>query len=354
MAAKKKGAAPKKTTPRKKGAPKRKKTAGKKVRMADELKKICIGILALVAVCMTGAMVADILVEPDPSPAPVQKADSPESHKKKTPPAPVTKAETKKPQAGLKEKGKIVYEVLEDLDRVQHPKPAPPAIPEDHLPRIALIIDDVGYDVRVARGMSRVDSHITFAILPFSPHGRELSRTLRRNGNEIMLHLPMEPIQYPKVNPGPGALLTSMPPDVLLEQLRKNIRDIGGISGVNNHMGSEMTRHSNQMNQIFTVLKKENLFFIDSRTSAESQCRASARLLQLPFGERDVFLDNRQEVGYIQIQLKKLLQRARKYGSAIGIGHAYKTTLKALETEVPKLKGKYHIVPASELVHVPG
>ena len=351
MTAKKKGA-PRKAAPRKtkkKTTPKGKKP----VRLADELKKIAIGILALVAVCMTGAMVADIFLPKTSTPPVSRETDPVAETARKTPSSP--KAENKTRKTGLmgKHAPKIVYEVFEDLDKVKHPTPPVKPAPVGDLPRIAVIIDDVGYDRQVALGMSRVDANITFAILPFSPHGRELSRQLRRRGNEIMLHLPMEPIQYPQVNPGPGALLSAMTPDELLGQLRKNLADVGGVSGVNNHMGSEMTRHSNQMNQIFTVLKAENMYFIDSRTSAETQCRASARLLQLPFGERDIFLDNRQEVEYTTGQFKKLLKRAQKYGSAIGIGHAYKTTLTMLEREVPKLKGEVVIVPAGALVHVP-
>ncbi|MCG8563669.1 MAG: divergent polysaccharide deacetylase family protein [Desulfobacterales bacterium] len=360
MTAKKKGKPAQKAAPRKKGGRSTKSKSTPPVRLADELKKIFIGVLALITVCMMGAMVADIFLKPKSVERPesartAQKTPAPRKAPSAEPQSPGSN-EVKKPMAGLMEKkqGQIVYEVLEDLDKVKHPKPVVPVKKPDHLPRIAVIIDDVGYDFNVAMGMSRVDRNITFAVLPFSPHGRELSRRLRQRGNEIMLHLPMEPIQYPKFDPGPGALLTEMSPDELLEQLRANLADVGGVAGVNNHMGSEMTRHSNQMNQIFTVLKAENLFFIDSRTSAESTCRASARLLQIPFGERDVFLDNRQEVPYTAGQFHKLLKRARKYGSAIGIGHAYKTTLKTLEQEVPKLQGKIHIVPASSLVHVPG
>nr|NJM03161.1 divergent polysaccharide deacetylase family protein [Desulfobacula sp.] len=125
------------------------------------------------------------------------------------------------------------------------------------------------------------------------------------------------------------------------------------IVGVNNHMGSELTTHADQMNQIFTILKKENLFFIDSRTSLKSQGQASARLLKLKFAHRDVFLDNRQETEYIAGQLRELVGTAKKNGSAIGIGHPYKATLLALSKELPKLKDKVEIVRASELTAIP-
>ncbi|MCK5838108.1 MAG: divergent polysaccharide deacetylase family protein, partial [Desulfobacula sp.] len=169
-----------------------------------------------------------------------------------------------------------------------------------------------------------------------------------------MLHLPMEPMGYPRVNPGPGAILSGMSPDLLLDQLRKDIQEVPYVVGVNNHMGSRLTSHSDQMNQIFTILKKERLFFVDSRTSSASQCEASARLFKLKFAHRDVFLDNLQETAYITGQIKKLIDLAKKHGSAIGIGHPYKATLKALSRELPKLKNTVDIVRASDLTAIPG
>ena len=169
-----------------------------------------------------------------------------------------------------------------------------------------------------------------------------------------MLHLPMEPMEYPQVNPGPGALLSKMTPDMLIEQLNKNIDNIPYIQGVNNHMGSRITADADKMNQIFTILKKKDLFFIDSRTAPNSQCRASARLLKIRFARRNVFLDNIQESEYISGQLQKLVKYAKSHGYAIGIGHPYKATLETLQKELPKLKAKIKIVRAKDLTSVAG
>ncbi|MCK5099820.1 MAG: divergent polysaccharide deacetylase family protein, partial [Desulfobacteraceae bacterium] len=225
---------------------------------------------------------------------------------------------------------------------------------KDHIPKIAIIIDDIGYDKKIALALCDLNSKITFSILPFAPFGKYVSEKLHEKGSQLMLHLPMEPVEYPDIDPGPGAILSIMPPDVLIDQLKKNIKAVPNIAGVNNHMGSKLTSHSDQMNQIFTILKKENLFFVDSRTSAESQCEASARLLNLKFARRNVFLDNFQNTKYIAEQLKKLVALAKKHGSAIGIGHPYKETLEALSKELPKLKNEVEIVRASVLTAVPG
>lgn len=327
----------------------------KKPGIVKEVKKILVGIAILVSVCLILAMIADLFFQPGR----VEKKDDrvqTQSAKPKIEPIQedISEAKTKKAVAGLKEKSDsaIKYEVLEDIDHTTIEKPIPPE--KVHMPRIAIIIDDIGYDKKIALALSDLNPDITFSILPFSPFGKVISEKLSAKGIQLMLHLPMEPIKYPDINPGPGALFFNMSPDVLIDQLRKDIKDIAHIVGVNNHMGSKLTSHSDQMNQIFTILKKENLFFIDSRTAAKSQCRASARLLRLKFAQRDVFLDNFQNTEYITGQLKKLVDLAKKHGSAIGIGHPYKATLETLSKELPKLKTKVKIVRASVLTAIPG
>ena len=169
-----------------------------------------------------------------------------------------------------------------------------------------------------------------------------------------MLHLPMEPVEYPDVNPGPGTLLTSMTPDELTHQLEKDLDAVPFITGVNNHMGSKMTAESSQMYQIFSILKKRGLYFVDSRTTAETLCKPSARLFQLPFAQRDVFLDHLVEGEFIRKQLKKLVRIAQRNGYAVGIGHPHSLTYQVLHEMLPDLQKKIRLVPVSEIVHPVG
>jgi polysaccharide deacetylase 2 family uncharacterized protein YibQ len=117
-------------------------------------------------------------------------------------------------------------------------------------------------------------------------------------------------------------------------------------------MGSKMTESSDQMNQIFTVLKKEGLFFIDSRTTPATLCRPSARLFRIPFGERDVFLDHVQKPEVIREQVLKLIQVAGQKGQAIGIAHPHAVTYEVLQQMLPEITRKVRLVPASEVVHL--
>ncbi len=330
----------------------------KKPPVLKEFKKILVGIAILVSLCLTVAMIADIFFQPGTA---VDKKKNlttlkkqQEKYKIKPVQEGISGVRIKKTVTGLKKKAEntIHYEVFEDVDQTLIEKKP---LPENgHIPQIVIIIDDIGYDKKIALALCDLDSNITFSVLPFAPFGKIISKQLHARGSQLMLHLPMEPVEYPEINPGPGAILSSMSPDTLLNQLKKNMKNVPYIVGVNNHMGSKITTHSDQMNQIFTILKRENLFFIDSRTAPESQCKASAKLLRLRFGQRDIFLDNFQNQEYITGQFEKLKALAIKHGSAIGIGHPYEATLHTLSRELPKLKNKIKIVRADRLVSIPG
>ena len=225
---------------------------------------------------------------------------------------------------------------------------------EGRQPRIAIIIDDLGHDRRQAAKFISLGDDLTLSILPYGAHQKDIAQKAHAKGCELMLHLPMEPDEYPIVNPGKGALLTSMTPDQLIDQLMADVEAVPHIRGVNNHMGSKLTAESAQMYQILSVLKKRKLYFIDSRTTDRTLCRPSARLLQVPFAARDVFIDNVQTHQAIRRQLEKLVLIAGSHGEAIGIGHPYQATYEILKEMLPELKKKVVLVPASKLVRIVG
>ncbi len=265
------------------------------------------------------------------------------------------KPESETPKYIIKENDGPTFEIYPEREIPPfEPSTKPSVDVVEAKPKVSIIIDDVGYDRRLANQFLDLDSVITFSILPNSPHCKRIAQAAHKRGVETMLHLPMEPIEYPNINPGPGALLTSMSPDILIMQLNVNLDSVPFINGVNNHMGSRMTKISTQMYQIFTILKKRDLFFIDSRTTSETLCRPSARLLQIPFAERDVFLDNILEPDAIRGQINVLIDTAYDQGEAIGIGHAHHITYEILYEAIEYLEKKVNLVPASKVVHVIG
>ena len=230
--------------------------------------------------------------------------------------------------------------------------PEPPPLKKP--PRVAIIIDDLGYDRQLAEKLIDLNAPFTVAVLPHSPHQEAIARRAHDRGLEVMLHLPMEPMEYPEINPGPGALLVSMGPDELLRVLAENLKAVPHIKGVNNHMGSRLTANSEPMYQVFSALKRHGLYFVDSRTTDESVCRPSARLFQIPFTQRDVFLDHAHDPASIRKQIRELVRIAQRKGEAVGIAHPHPATYTILKEELPALRQQVEIVPASRLVRVLG
>ncbi len=250
---------------------------------------------------------------------------------------------------------KPTFEVFPKKDIPVRKPLVPPAVKTTReRPKVAIIIDDLGHDPQTAQKFMDLDAVLTFSILPYGPYHRQIADAVYAKGFETMLHLPMEPVEYPHIDPGKGALLTAMTPDQLIERLNKNLEEVPHAKGVNNHMGSRMTTSSTQLYQIFTILKKRDLFFIDSRTTAETLCKPSARLFQLSFSERDVFLDNVQQAKAVRRQLDQLLQIAESHGEAIGIAHPYAVTVDVLREMLPEIRKKVDLVPASAVVHSAG
>lgn len=218
------------------------------------------------------------------------------------------------------------------------------------LPRICIIIDDIGFDKKNAYELSNMGINITLSVLPFTPFAKEIIKKASNSDTEFMVHIPMEPVEYPEIDPGPGALLSTMNPDEIIRNLKRDLDYLPFIKGVNNHMGSKLTANSDIMNQVFTIIKKRDLFFVDSLTNPESKCMGAARMFKVDFAKRDVFLDNIQNVEYIEGQIQKLKKIAVHRGYAVGIGHPYNSTIKALKKNISEMKKEFVFVKASSVV----
>jgi len=196
---------------------------------------------------------------------------------------------------------------------------------------VAIIIDDVGHSQPAARPFIEMDHPVALSILPERPFSRELASDAAERGKTILLHLPMEPVGYPGIDPGPGAILLSHNREEIREVLKRDIDSIPGIVGINNHMGSRATTDPRVMETVLDLISETKLFFIDSRTTPETIALKLAREFRIPSAKRDVFLDNEPSPSAIDARADELLNLAEKKGWAIGIGHANAETAKALE-----------------------
>jgi polysaccharide deacetylase 2 family uncharacterized protein YibQ len=192
--------------------------------------------------------------------------------------------------------------------------------------RIALVIDDVGYDENRVDKYIGLNVPVTFAVLPGERYSSRMIRLISKSGYRYILHMPMEPEGYPKVNPGGGALMTSMQEPELRKKFYKALNLViidGKIRpvGISNHMGSKFTADLEGMLILLKMVRENGLFFFDSYTSPKSVCGKAARIAGMPYLRNDVFLDNVDDQEKITKQLMKLLETGKKKGSAAGIAH---------------------------------
>jgi polysaccharide deacetylase 2 family uncharacterized protein YibQ len=219
------------------------------------------------------------------------------------------------------------------------------------LKQVAIIIDDIGYDLGPVRELLKVDADITFAILPLCSHSREAAEMLHKAHRETLLHLPMEPNSYPKEKPGNGALFTDMNSEELIFQLEKDLASVPYVSGVNNHMGSKFMADEEKLVLIFNKLKKNKMFFIDSRTTANTKASAAAEQVNIQMASRKVFLDNNRNYKEIYKILMDTAQNSSDASPVIIIGHPYPETIRAVKDASRVLREKgILIVPVSKLI----
>ncbi len=220
-------------------------------------------------------------------------------------------------------------------------------------PQVMIIIDDVGYR-HSDMATLQLPTQVTLSILPDTPLGSKIASHAARQGRDVMLHLPMESEHGNKL--GPRALTVGMYPHAIANTLSDALRTVPNAMGVNNHMGSLLTRERLPMQAFMQAVKKEGLFFVDSKTTPDSVAADIARKTGIPTAIRDVFLDHVHTREFLEQQMAELVDIARSRGIAIGIAHPHPLSVEFLNEALPRLQqqgislisaSEYFITPAS-------
>jgi len=215
--------------------------------------------------------------------------------------------------------------------------------------RIAIVLDDWGYNLDTVDLLNEINIPLTISVLPELRYSQKIARDQAAKGRQIILHLPMEP--YEKLPLEQSTILTSMDNNQIRRIINTHLNSIPYLKGVSNHMGSKATSDRRVMRILFEELKKRNLYFLDSFVSPKTVAKEVAKELGLSWIRRDVFLDNKLEKEYIKGQLLKLKSKADIQGQAVGIGHARRLTLQVLKETTPEFKKQgYRFVLLSELL----
>jgi polysaccharide deacetylase 2 family uncharacterized protein YibQ len=214
--------------------------------------------------------------------------------------------------------------------------------------KIAIVLDDWGYNLNNLAAAKSINLPFTAAVLPNLKYSKAVASELHEHGCEIILHLPMQPRE--KWNLEKDTVSVSMSGSAVKKILEKDLSSLVYVDGVSNHMGSLATENPKVMTEVLGVLKEKKLFFLDSYVTSRSAVPELARKMNVPFAKRDIFLDNKNDADYIRQQLLKLKARARSRGWAVGIGHDRKVTLEVLGEMMPRLdKEGYKFVFVSEI-----
>lgn len=217
--------------------------------------------------------------------------------------------------------------------------------------QIALIIDDMGYQDEAGQRALSLPGKITYSFLPHTRFAWQQATQAHNLGRQVMLHLPMESHRHiPPLER--GGLSLEMSESDYARVLGEALASVPYVAGINNHMGSLLTRDPTAMRWLMHSLEPTGLFFIDSRTTHLTVAEQVAQHHQIPAGRRDVFLDNNNSEASIRSQFQHLIELAQSNGSAIGIAHPRSTTLKVLEELLPELAAQgIELIPASQLTH---
>ena len=230
-------------------------------------------------------------------------------------------------------------------------RPSKPSRPEStaYMPLVAILIDDMGYNLRINNAFLKLEAPLSFSFLPTAPHTPKLAQKAEDLGKDVLIHLPLEPVNS-AIDPGPGVLRLSMDLDSMLQTLRKDLDAVPGAIGVNNHMGSKFTTSKRGMELILAEIKRRGLFFVDSRTTRDTVAYVTARSMGIPAAERTVFLDHDTQKESIRKEVSKMVKLSVENGCALAIGHPTSNTWKVLYEELPRISKRVRIVPVHKIL----
>jgi len=214
--------------------------------------------------------------------------------------------------------------------------------------QLAIVIDDMGNSFHDLRAL-RLPTAITFSILPYTPHAKNISSIATKQGREVLLHVPMQAKAHNE-KLGKGALMLTMQENEFKAELKKAVNYLPDATGVNNHMGSALTEHIKPMQWAMEILNKQGLYFLDSRTTAQTIAESTAQISGTPALRRHVFLDNIKTNKAMEEQFQRAIKLGEEHPAVVIIAHPYPETLRFLARKFKQKNTNIELVSLQELL----
>ncbi|TGT78672.1 divergent polysaccharide deacetylase family protein [bacterium M00.F.Ca.ET.159.01.1.1] len=215
--------------------------------------------------------------------------------------------------------------------------------------RVAIVIGGLAVSqTGTQAAIAKLPAEVTLA---FAPQGNSIGRWMqsaRQSGHEIVMQVPLEPFDYPNVNPGRNTLTVSATPDENLKSLHWALSRTTNYTGVMNYMGARFSADASAMEPLMAELGKRGLAYVDDGSSSRSVAPDLALKDGVPFVAGDTAIDAVQDRGEILKKLDSLEATARAKGSAVGIGSAFDITVDTVTSWIAEAKKRgIEIVPIS-------
>jgi uncharacterized protein len=223
--------------------------------------------------------------------------------------------------------------------------------------KVALIIDDFGANGgELLQSFCKLDSNVSFAIMPNLEYSTTAMKKAVASGHETIIHIPMQPLDYPKNDPGKNAILLSLSTSEIANRIEGYIKELPYCIGANNHMGSAVTQNPADMKAVLQVLKKHDMFFIDSATTPGSIVAQAANEVGVPEAKRRIFLDvPDSSPENTTAKIKDLEKIGAQAGTVIVIGHCHnEKKLEQIKSFIRQCKDLgYEFIPISKALPKP-
>ena len=222
----------------------------------------------------------------------------------------------------------------------------------DKRPRIAVVFTDLGVSANATESViQNLPGSISLAFAPFARRLKEWIKISRAAGHEVLVGLPMEPIDYPVNDPGPYTLLTSLPEDQNKQRIHWVLSRLTGYVGVSTFMASKFTVKPDKLRPVILELKSRGLMLLDVRENPLSSAMGIARKVQMPAIARDLYLDGVATRESIRARLAQAEKIAKSRGHAVAVARPYPVSVTEIARWAKDVRNRgVTLAPVSALV----